>query len=247
MVHKKKSFTFVKKPSIFLWICNYQFYDICAKYIKKEYHNIFEIGCAPGNYLIDFKNKFNLEIHGIEYSEEGIHKLQENFQKNNIQANIIHGDFFDDTFLKENFEKYDIVYSWWFIEHFDNVEDVIQRHFDLTKKWGLVIISIPNFQYINKTLMPKNIVDMHNLSIMDLPELRKIFAKYDTLKIRYFGGRLNTGLFFYKNRFLEKIRFLFFLLQRVVIDPIFIILYKLGLDLSNKYSSPQIIIVCRKK
>lgn len=244
-VHKTRSQNFIKKLPFLQWLQSYDFFNICKKYIK-NYKNVFEIGCAPGNFLINFAQKFNLEANGIEYSDEWIKKTQENFKKNNIEANIIYWDFFDEKFLNSNKEKYDIVYSLGFIEHFDHPETVIDRHFSLAKQWGLIIICIPNIAYINKALTPKKILNIHNLSIMNISTLKKIFAKHKIAKIWYYWWLFNMWLFFYDNFILEKIRFFMFLLQRIILDPILIVLYKLGLRVWNKYTSPWIIIICHK-
>ncbi len=228
------------------WLETYQFIYSCKKYINFKYKNIFEIWCAPGNYLIKFNKLFNLSINWIEYSKEWINSLEMNFKNNNLKNNIIFWDFFDKKFLNDNQEKYDVVYSVWFIEHFDNPEESINNHFKITKKWGLVIIAIPNFKYLNKYLTEKSIIDIHNLNIMNTSELKKYFKDFDVLEIKYNWGLFNIGLFSYKNIILEKIRFIIFLIQRFIIDPIFILFLRLWLDLSNKYTSPQILIICRK-
>lgn len=228
------------------WLETYQLLNISKKYINESYKSIFEIWCAPWNYLIKFYKKFHLSINGIEYSEEWIKSLNNNFLKYNIKSNIIYWDFFNETFLAQNEEKYDITYSLWFIEHFDNPEMVIEKHFRLTKKWWLIIIAIPNLLHLNKLLTPKKIVNIHNLDIMNLAALKKYFEKYNLLELKYSWGLFNLWLFFYDNWFLEKIRLFLFILQRVIIDPIFIILYKFWIDLSNKYTSPQIIIIAKK-
>lgn len=251
-VHKDKSVTtrgFFKLPlikNIVTWFNNRELYKICEKYFKKKYKNIFEIWCAPGNYLIKFNELFWLQPNGIEYSQDWVNILNKNFKKNNIQWNIIHWDFFDKNFLKSNKEKYDIVYSLWFIEHFDNPEESIENHFKIAKKWGLVIIIIPNILYINKFFVEKNIVKIHNLETMRMENLQKLFKKYNPKELKYFWWLFNIWLFSYTNKFLEKIRFLCFVLQRTLIDPIFMILYKLWLNFSNKYTSPSIIIICEK-
>ncbi len=251
-VHKDKSVTtrsFFKLPgikNIVMWFNNREFYRICKKHFKKEYKNIFEVGCAPGNYLINFNELFGLQANGIEYSQDWVNILNKNFKKNNIQWNVIHWDFFDKKFLEENKEKYDIVYSLWFIEHFDNPQEAIDNHFKIAKKWWLVIITMPNLHYWNKYLTKKNILDIHNLNIMKLDVLKKLLKEHNIIKLKYFWWLFNIWLFSYSNIFIEKTRFILFILQRLIFDPISIILYKLGINLSNKYTSPGIIVICKK-
>jgi len=247
-IHKNRSFNFIKKMPIFEWLQNYQFYWYITRFKKKSYTSIFEVGCAPGNYLINSHKKFWLTPYGIEYSEEGAKKMFENFKTNKIdRSGLIQWDFFDNKFLENNKEKYDIVYSIGFIEHFEDTKPVVERHFELVKKWWLVIMCIPNVRYVNRYLTPKKIVDLHNTSIMDIKVLKKILEWHKILKICYTWGLFNWWLFFYENRFLEKIRFLLFIIQRLIFDPILILLYIIWINLSNKYTSPQIIIIARKE
>ncbi len=231
---------------ILIWFHNWEFYKICSKYIKPAYQNIFEVGCAPGNYLIKFHELFWLHPNGIEYSEPWIQVLKENFTSNHIDANIIPWDFFDPHFLETNEWLYDVVYSMGFIEHFDNPSISIENHFKIAKKWGLVIVVIPNLTGINKVFTEKAILDIHNLSIMDNEVMKSLFEKYEILESWYLGWLFNIGLFCYKNPILEKIRFFFFMIQRLFIDPIYMILYKIWINFSNKYTSPSLIVVCRK-
>lgn len=245
----KKNYSFYDIfKNIFVGINNYDFYSLFRKYSsKKKKYFIFEVGCAPANYLIYLKKRFGFNISGIEYSKEGYLQVKNNFHKNQIADKIIFGDFFDYDFLKRNKEKYDIVYSIGFIEHFENPKNAIEKHFEILKNNGICIISIPNLNGVNSLLTEKKILDVHNRKIMDLKRLRKLFSKYEILELRYGGGLFNWGLFSYDNWFLEKIRFFFFAFQRVFIDPIFILLHKMGIQISYKYTSPQIIVVCRKK
>lgn len=232
--------------NILIWFHNWEFYKICSKYIEPNHKNVFEIGCAPGNYLIKFHELFGLHPSGIEYSEPWVKVLEENFSTNNIEANIISWNFFDANFLNSNEWVYDIVYSIGFIEHFDDPSVSIDNHFKITKKWWLVVIVIPNLSYLNKVLTEKSILDIHNLGIMDIEILKKKFDKYEVVEYWYLWWLFNIWLFSYKNRILEKIRFTFFIVQRLFIDPIFMILYKIWINFSNKYTSPSLIIVCKK-
>lgn len=252
-VHKNKSvmtksvFSLPIIKHIVVWFHNWELYSICKKYFKKDYKNIFEVWCAPWNYLIQFHKIFWLFPNGIEYTKDGFDILKKNFRENNITSNLIYWDFFDKQFLTNNKEKYDITYSLWFIEHFSNPKEAIENHFTITKKWGLVVLTMPNLYYLNKYLTEKGILNIHNLSIMNLDVLRNSLLKeYNILELKYFGGLFNIGQFSYRNKFLETIRFILFVFQRILIDPLFILLSLFWISLSNKYSSPSIIVICKK-
>ena len=244
-VHNNHAVTY-SVASKFIGLQNFEMYRYFKKYIKPKYTNVFEVGCAPGNYLITMHKKFGLRPAGVEYSKPGFAITTKNLEANNVAGDIVFGDFFDKTFLTRHKNKYDVVYSLGFIEHFTNPQEAIDNHFKLVKKDGIVIITIPNLYYFNKYPIPKRVVDLHNLTIMTKPALKKLFAKHNIIDISYYGGLINLGSYFFDNKILEKIRFLLFGAQRVIIDPLFILLRKLGISLSNKYTSPQLIIIAKK-
>lgn len=252
-VHETASFTFQESLNRFpifrffsLGFSNWEFFHLVKKHLHGKELNTFEIGCAPGNYLVKFHQLFGLSPAGIEYSDAGVEVLKQNFSKNHIDAELIHGDFFDDSLIEKNKEKFDIVYSLGFIEHFDDPSDCIKRHFELTKKWGMVVVVIPNLQHLGGVLTEENVLAIHNRNIMHLDVFKNFFKGYAIEEARYFWGFFNTGLYFYKNPILEKIRFIFFLFQRFILDPISWLLYKIGINLSNKYTSPSLIVIARK-
>lgn len=226
---------------------NWEFFHICRKYISSQDKNIFEVWCAPWNYLLQFARIFSLSPSGIEYSPDWVEATEKNFALAWVKAEIIFGDFFDPKFHEEHGNSYDITYSVGFIEHFDDPSDTISKHFSLAKSWWLVICTIPNLPYLNKYLVEQKVLDIHNLDIMHLDVLRKYFREWEILHLGYFGWIFNAWAFAYKNPILEKLRMWIFIIQRLILDPIFILFRKLSINFANKYTSPSIIIVARKK
>lgn len=233
--------------SILIGFHNFEFYKRCSQYITSEQKDVFEIGCAPGNYLLRFHELFWLTPGGIEYSEPGIQVLDKNFSSQGIEAKFIHGDFFDESFLESHRDMHDIVYSMGFIEHFDDTRSVIDKHFTITKPGWLVIIVIPNLSYLNKCMTEKAILDIHNRAIMNIETFRWLFEWYDMLWSGYIGWFFNLGLFQYKSPVPEKIRLVFFVFQRLLIDPIMILLSKVWIHITTRYTSPSLMMICRKR
>lgn len=228
----------------------FQYYEI-LKMIQPfmKGSNIIEIGCAPGNLLLDIAKTFNLEPYGVEYAPKGAEMTKDNFKANGFEEkNVILADFFDEKFQNDNKEKYDIVASFGFIEHFDNTNEVIKKHMNLLKKEGILILTIPNMKKGNRFFFTKDILNKHNLSIMEPKELGKRVPKELEIKLLgYHGGFFNFGLFFYRSRFLENVRRVFSLLQKLTIDPLSMLLLKAGIRLNNKWFSPSIMLIGTKK
>lgn len=231
---------------------NFVMWDrMVPKYLPKNPNlKIIEIGCAPGKYLLNFKKRYGYEPYGVEYSEKGVRIARNNFEKYGINsANIIQADFFSEEFLESNREKFDLVFSRGFIEHYDDVKSVVDRHLDLIKSGGYVIVSIPSLVGLNKILAKFFNVDsynLHNVSIMD----KKVFADlFDDKKVGKvycdYVGIFSFGLFNTNKKWKYFLHRILLLVQRPF-DFLFRVLFKNG-NLRHKYTSPYLMFIGRKK
>jgi SAM-dependent methyltransferase len=147
---------------------------------------LIEIGCTPSRWLVHFYEKYRYQVSGIDNSEIGVRKTQDNLRYHNIDGKIYRADL-----LKFHPPKrYDVVLSLGFIEHFEEVDKVIEKHLSLLKPGGKLILGIPNFRGINfliQKYMYADLLAKHNLRIMNrgffenLPQrfpLEKIFVGY---------------------------------------------------------------------
>jgi len=162
---------------------NYEYEKIPSKVPFNEFlsklgnaDNFIEIGGFPGVFSAYFYTKGCKEVSLLDfYIDENVVR---GFEKiNNIPENTIHcieSDFF--TFKTD--KKYDIVFSYGFIEHFEDTKDVIRRHTALLTDCGRLLIILPNFRGINGFVQyvfdRKNFL-AHNLNCMK-PALIKSIA-----------------------------------------------------------------------
>lgn len=153
------------------WESLYQSYLPKVKGLK-----IIEIGSAPGTNLVRLHQTFGYEPYGVEYSETGANLNREVFSQHGLDPNhVIRADTFSESFLSRYEGYFDLVISRGFIEHFTEMEKVIDIHLRLLKPGGHLIVTIPRltgvphllFRFFNPMQIP-----MHNLSIMN----RKTFA-----------------------------------------------------------------------
>jgi 2-polyprenyl-3-methyl-5-hydroxy-6-metoxy-1,4-benzoquinol methylase len=152
-----------------------------------------EVGSAPGHYLVRLNREFGVIPYGIEYTESGAELNKRIFTSNGLNpANVIHADFFSQAFQNQYKEYFDIVISRGFMEHFDDVAGVIEKHLALLKPGGRLIVSVPNFRgvyYVWLRLFRKKVLAMHNLTIMQKSEFIKLFRAggLSTLFCGYYG------------------------------------------------------------
>jgi SAM-dependent methyltransferase len=152
-----------------------------------------EIGSAPGDFLVRLQQRFGVVPFGIEYSPVGVELNRRVFAESGIDpGNVIAADFFAPELHERYRESFDVVLSRGFIEHFSELTDVIDKHLNLLRPGGLLLVSIPNlrgFNYLLSWLFHREVLAMHNLAIMTKPSFRSLFPISSTqpLLCDYYG------------------------------------------------------------
>jgi SAM-dependent methyltransferase len=153
--------------------------------------SVLEIGGFPGKNLVYFKRRFpNCSINLLDYFvDNSIIKKTENINGLPVGTiRAIEADLFD--FQTEI--KFDVVTSFGFIEHFEDTKDVLERHIQLLKPGGELLVTLPNFLGLNgwvqKKFDPEN-YRIHNLKSMNLQFLESAMKSFDleNLQIAYDG------------------------------------------------------------
>lgn len=173
---------------------SFSFERCLAQTLKENLPNVqgdvLEVGCAPGKWLAFMSTEFGLEPNGIEYSEAGMSATLKNFQLLGLSSGRIQtGDFFQ---LKPD-RLFDVVMSFGFIEHFTNVDEVVELHMQWLKPGGTLILGVPNFRgiyYFLQKVLNQEVLDKHNLNIMHLNYFRHLADRYKLkpVTIRYLGS-----------------------------------------------------------
>lgn len=170
-----------------------EIYDDVAPFLPPgEGRSFFEIGCAPGRILADFCGRLGFTAYGLDYTAdpEGIKR---NLERRGVKVGQI---FKEDFFTWKNEERYDVVGSFGFIEHFEDADRVVDRHFELCKPGGIVVIGMPNFgggqRALHWLLDRKNLL-RHNTRIMNLPFLEAAARRNNAeiVQARYTGGHFH--------------------------------------------------------
>lgn len=169
--------------------------SVLPRYLPKRCSTLkaLEIGSAPGDFMVRFAKTFDVIPFGLEYTSHGAELNRKIFEFNGFNPDgVIEADFFSDKFLSENKNQFDIVISRGFIEHFSNVEEVVNRHSALLKNGGLLIMLIPNLRGIyypwTKKFNPAQL-PLHNLDLMkeEVFRLACQVPELETYRCGYFG------------------------------------------------------------
>jgi 2-polyprenyl-3-methyl-5-hydroxy-6-metoxy-1,4-benzoquinol methylase len=176
---------------------NYQYDKVPEKVVFEKYipllaesENFIEIGGFPGVFATTF---FRRGIKNVTILDYYINKkIVRNFEQINglppETIKCIESDFF--AFSSD--KKYDVVFSYGFIEHFENTQDVISRHIDMLSDKGKLLILIPNFLGLNGMIQRKfdrQNLDAHNLKSMEIPYIEKIMNQFNfsDVVVEYIG------------------------------------------------------------
>jgi len=144
---------------------------------------ILEVGCAPGKWLAFAAQELGLKPSGIEYSKAGMEATLNNFSLLGIEPGFVeYGNFLE---IKPH-KKFDIVMSLGFIEHFNMVDDIVEKHIGWLKNDGRLVLGIPNFRgvyYILQKILDHTLLNKHNLGIMNLTYFYHLVERYSLTPI----------------------------------------------------------------
>ena len=163
-----------------------------------------EIGSYPGPFLSTFGD-LGYILNGIDFHPDNAIRLPIWLQSQGYKTNqFLCVDFFD--YKPE--QKYEVVASFGFIEHFLNFESVIETHADLVKEEGYLVITTPNFKgsiqhwlHIN---FDKQNLALHNTKSMD-PAIWKSQLEHLGFEVMY-SGYFGDFWFWHGNEELSIIR-----------------------------------------
>ena len=172
------------------------FKDLFEKYLPKG-GSCFEVGCYPGRFLIYLGKNFDYTVSGIDWMPGSKGVLENRLRSYGLKV----GTIIEDDFLKTRIEsKYDVVCSFGFIEHFQDIESIFRLHANLLKPNGILMISCPNYRKVryllSKWLEPESL-QHHNLKMMDFAEWTKpleengleVLHQNYYLTFRFWSGR----------------------------------------------------------
>lgn len=187
---------------------NYRFDKLFKNILPiNENFKILEVGAAHSSWLVYWAKEFSYKPYGIEYTKNGAELGQANLDYFDLNGTVYKGDFFDKN-SKYRKSKYNVIFSYGFIEHFNNVEEILVDMYDLLEDDGYIISVVPNIEgiwgYITKKLQP-DIFNIHKVvNKQTFGILNELSG--DNLFNEYFGTfYINVLPINVKNRILRKL------------------------------------------
>lgn len=239
----------IKNAGVFtsydIYLCDYLIANFIPKYKGKTGNKpiICEIGSGDGKLVKKIGKMMGYEPFGIEYSKEAAELSKRNGVK------VLYGNAFKESNINKLRNKFDVVFSYGFIEHIIPPEKAIKIHIDMLKPGGYLIVQIPRFKgfnFLRLKIFRPDLIKNHNLDIMNedvleklcsTKEIEKIYCKnYGTFKLRLPMENKNLKYYILKG----------ICLLDYVLNPTFRILFGTR-GFETYLFSPAVIFIGRKR
>jgi SAM-dependent methyltransferase len=154
------------------------FEDVFHRFLHasaKPGRRALEIGAYPGRFIYHLAANYGYEPFALDYCSAAM-QLPAMFEA----AGAPRLTLFHEDFLKwRTPERFDLVCSFGFIEHFNDWPGMIRRHAELVAEGGYLILATPHFrnlQYLLHWLFDTPNLRQHNVQAMDDRSWRRILA-----------------------------------------------------------------------
>jgi SAM-dependent methyltransferase len=150
--------------------------DIVRPWLPPARARVLEVGAVPCGMLRYFAEAHGYDCTGLDYTAD-VQPLAAQFEDALLPVRLIEHDFL--TWASA--DAFDLVYSCGFIEHFEDPQPIIARHWDLVRPGGLLILSVPTLTPVQHLLRLacytrahyRRILDAHNTAIMGVTALAR--------------------------------------------------------------------------
>lgn len=159
--------------------------------------SFLEIGCAGSTWLRYFAEIFGYRVNGLDYSEVGCQQAREILARHGISGEIYCLDFFAETSALEG--RFDVLFSYGFIEHFDDPVAVLARARRLCRPGAHILTVIPNLHGLPGAIQrwaDRTVYDLHRpLDAAGMAAAHEA-AGFATVAARYVGSVASSTLVF---------------------------------------------------
>lgn len=170
--------------------------------------DVFEVGCAPGRWLVWFHKNFGYTAFGCDLSRVAAETTRSNLAINGVPGEIFTADITAGSELPTR--QFDVVVSIGVIEHFADPALVVRRHVELLKAGGTLILNVPNLagrinHWLLRSARLQSLIEVHNLAMMNKATFRSLAEGLD-LEVSYleYVGGFDPGLVVYNHSYTSR-------------------------------------------
>ncbi|HWN10330.1 MAG TPA: class I SAM-dependent methyltransferase [Pyrinomonadaceae bacterium] len=109
--------------------------------------NLLEVGCGDSTWLPHLARKTGLKVTGVDYSQEGCDLARQRLRANNIEGTILCADIL--RVEPEAVGQFDFVFSLGLVEHFSDLEGILQALLKFVRPGGVLFTEVPNLRSIH--------------------------------------------------------------------------------------------------
>jgi SAM-dependent methyltransferase len=169
---------------------------------------VFEIGCAPGRWLVWFHQNFGYAPFGCDLSRRAAETTRANLEISGVPGEIYTADIMTGRDLPQR--QFDVVLSIGLMEHFADPEPVVRRHLELLKPGGTLFLDVPNMSgwlnhFLLRSARMQPLIDVHNMAIMNKAAFRTLAERLnlEVCYLDYVGG-FDPGLVVYNHSYKSR-------------------------------------------
>jgi SAM-dependent methyltransferase len=167
------------------------FHDLLVRTLPRG-GSFLEVGCAPGRNMAYFHRYFGYRVAGIDYVGGDI--TRRTLEENGVaEYRLYLLDFLEELPA----ERFDVVASFGFVEHFTGLDEVIARHVRLLNPGGHLVIGTPHYrwgQYLIRLALDRASLKRHNPEAMKSGVIRGIVTRLGAREILYCGCYRTFGI-----------------------------------------------------
>ena len=135
--------------------------------------SLIEIGAGASEWLPYLHHRFGFTVAGLDYSEVGCERAQNNLARTATPGNVHHADMFNPPAML--LQQFDVVVSFGLVEHFADTASAVAACSAYAKPGGLLFTFIPNmsglYGYVYR-IYDRDVYDMHVPFEFERPDAR---------------------------------------------------------------------------
>lgn len=164
-------------------------HKIASRYLKNDSDlKAIEVGCHPGRYLWYLAFQYGYKVTGIEYVPRLCAETREKTLAAGFDAEILCEDLFE----FEPTERWDVVFSNGFVEHFEDIQPAMDAHWRLLAPGGTLFVAVPNHTglagWIKKWVHPESYAAHNRMDFGVLQHAASRLEGAEVLHGGYCGG-----------------------------------------------------------
>jgi len=172
-------------------LCHRRVIELFDRYVDWSARpRLLEIGCGRSPWLAYFAQRKNCSVFGIDIEPFAAQLARANLAGAGAKGEVFCGDGFDLAANKSLLQRFDLIYSWGVMEHFDDPARRLSRAAEYLRPGGRIVTLVPNLQGVNSLMQRISDRERYEMHVVyDRKKLAAIHedAGFETIADGYVG------------------------------------------------------------